>query len=56
MNVQTDYLTQRSVTESHFTTSDHTSIFYRYYQLKPPLRKLLSYSIAVTSIQGEWLI
>lgn len=31
MNLQTDYLTQRPVVESHFKTSDHTSLFYRYW-------------------------
>lgn len=30
MNAQTDYLTQRPVIESQFTTSDHTSLFYRH--------------------------
>ncbi|WP_272572280.1 bifunctional alpha/beta hydrolase/class I SAM-dependent methyltransferase [Providencia sp. PROV258] len=41
MNVQTDYLTQRSVTESHFTTSDHTSIFYRYWPTETPTQKAI---------------
>ena len=31
MNLQTDYLTQRPVVESHFKTSDHNSLFYRYW-------------------------
>ena len=31
MNAQTDYLTQRPVVESQFTTSDHTPLFYRYW-------------------------
>lgn len=31
MNAQTDYLTQRPVLESQFTTSDHTPLFYRHW-------------------------
>lgn len=41
MNVQTDYLTQRSVIESQFTTSDRTSLFYRYWPAEQPSDKAI---------------
>ncbi len=41
MNVQADYLTQRPVVNSHFTTSDHTSLFYRYWPTKETTNKAI---------------
>lgn len=41
MNVQTDYLTQRPVIESQFTTSDHTSLFYRHWPTELPSNKAI---------------
>lgn len=41
MNVQTDYLTQRPVIESQFTTSDHTPLFYRHWPTELPSNKAI---------------
>lgn len=39
MNAQTDYLTQRPVIESKFSTSDHTELFYRHWPTEQPTNK-----------------
>ncbi|MEY1274689.1 bifunctional alpha/beta hydrolase/class I SAM-dependent methyltransferase [Providencia rettgeri] len=41
MNAQTDYLTQRPVIESQFTTSDHTSLFYRHWPTETSTNKAI---------------
>ncbi|HHE6468228.1 TPA: bifunctional alpha/beta hydrolase/class I SAM-dependent methyltransferase [Providencia rettgeri] len=41
MNAQTDYLTQRPVIESQFTTSDHTSLFYRHWPTEASTNKAI---------------
>ncbi len=50
MNVQTDYLTQRPVIESQFTTSDHTSLFIDIGQQKRRPTKRLFYFIEAMNI------